>query len=253
MTTAIIRVLYGNTDVWPKIKYEVKAALSYEWAKKEVYHFAIGQANYDLLKSHGAERVELVLPNGWTDTSINSIVIDDRTTHFYNKTYLIRYAMEKFNEILFIDFDAFPCRGKKPDNEMWRILRSKKGRFNGSFQAPNVGYVRSCCVVKRNGGVRIAKDDTRKMLNTSVVYCSDKTWIDDHLNAYETFRKVARGGNTSWYNDEHILMYCLDMKYGVMSVPEMVDNFEPDIILLSRGVKEARLAKKQEFLYFQHA
>lgn len=247
MSNAIIRILFGNPDAYPRMKAEVASALRHEWARKEVYHFVVGRKNLELLKSNGAERIELVSED---DTLANSV-----TSSFYNKTFLIGHAMNRFSEILFLDFDCIPMDGKRPDDNMWNILRSKKGKFNGSFQSPNIGYVCSFCLSKHQGGVRDPKiHSLRKCINTSFVYCTDKTWMDEWLENYDKFRNVLPSKDTSKkYHDEHVLMYYLDTKYGVMDANEMVENFEPLVMRLSRNITEAKKIKNDAQLYFLHA
>jgi hypothetical protein len=230
MSGKFIRTLYGDIQtVYLKLKKEVSESLKdNEWAQNEIIHYAMGDWNYDFLKKHGAKHVVLVdhrpciQPAGYT--------------HFWNKTYMINYAMEVdgFEEIVFIDFDNTQ---KKPiDDRFWELLRAKKGRFNGSFQVPSVGYKKPICLEKRWGGFRIkGKHSLRKALNTSFVYCNDKSWMKEYLDEYERYY-VIRGNTHNGANDEHILIYYLDRVFDVPHINDIITDFEPDVCYLCRGL-----------------
>ena len=257
----IIRGLFGDLDTkcsWSNLYYsqlchlkkEVQKSLKYDWVKNDVYHFAIGQKNYDMLKKYGAKKVEMITPE-------YTLAPNSKMSPFYNKVYIMKYAMEKFDEILFIDFDTFPHGNKKPDKKMWKLLRNKKGRFNGEFQAPNAQHKRPFCLEKKQGGFRERRlHPVRRNLNTSTTYCNNKVWIDEWLEHYLEYQKLL-GGKIHSKHDEYPLMYYLDKKYGVMDFKDdhslMIENFEPAIVKLTNiGTPEAQKSKKRDDLYFLH-
>ena len=256
----LIRVLYGDIKGDKKTLREINLSLQSDWVKKNIAHYVMGKDNAKILKSMGALDIRLVndKPDLRPKDRLNIV------SHFYNKTYLIEKAMKEYDEILFTDFDCSMI--KQPDSRMWELLRSKEGRFNGSFQCPNVSYKRKVCISKSRGGKRDPKiHPMRKCLNTSVLYCNDKKWIDGFLLAFHEysdymlkFRPSAKippnGGG------EAILMYYIDKQYGVIELKDMFDCFEPYIMTLGRGLggmsksweKWTEIRKDKNNIYFTH-
>jgi len=247
----IFRILYGNYDYGSgkrcvKLIREVKRSLQLEWAREEIIHLVLGEQNAETLKKYGAKRIELI--------DKNPSLSESKISHFYNKTSLILKAFDKYSdgEILVIDFDTI-C-GKTPDQKMLDLLRSKKGKFNGTLQCPVVCYKMKICLAKKHGGLRVqGVHPLRQCLNTSFVYCTDRTWLVDHLDYYTKYQKLGGGKrDTSTVNDEAVLMYNLDMKYGIMFPDELVENFEPDVVELCRSINQAKAIKNKDNLYFSH-
>ena len=127
MKVNIIRTLYGEIDN-TKVKKEVIHSFKNDWVKENISYYVLGEDNVSLLHGLGAKNIIQIDKN-------NSVIPEEKKniyTHFYNKTYLIQKAMNDNSEILFIDFDCSMI--KQPDSRMWELLKSKEGRFNGSFQ-----------------------------------------------------------------------------------------------------------------------
>ena len=230
MSGQFIRVLYGNIESgYIKLKREVSNSLkNNDWAKNEVIHYVMGEWNYEFLKSLGALHVRLV--------DKRPTIQPEGYTHFWNKTYMIYYAMEVdgLEEIVFVDFDNL--HRQPVDDRFWELLRNKGGRFNGSLQIPSVGYKKPICLEQRFGGFRIGgKHSFRKGLNTSFVYCTDKSWIKDYLDEYEKYYVVRKNSHRG-ANDEHILMYYLDRTLDIPHIDDIISYFEPSVSYICRGL-----------------
>ena len=254
----LIRVLYGSAGSLDKagksnkLLGEIKRSFTGEYAdmfKNDVTYYVLGLDNFELLEKCGATDIQLI-------DSRPDIRPARPMVHFYNKSVLLSSAMEDYPEILFTDYDCIPY--KRPDDRMWELLRNKGGRFMGSFQCPSVSYKNFVCLSKNAGGVRNPKIHTmRKCLNTCLIYCNDKTWVDAHLIAFDTY-PLTKKGNFQFGGGEAVLIRYLDMTYGVMDIQEMTDAFEPDIIELGRGVRSNRwrnltdYTKSPENIYFKH-
>ena len=240
----LVRVLYGDETFRPELKRQVIASLRHQWCRTDILHVVAGKANAELLKSCGAERILQVSnkatfdPNGYRERY-------PKAYSWYPKAYLICAAMEEHPEILYTDFDCFSH--KQPDSAMWAILRAKQGRFNGSLQASNIQYKgRVCLEVYRDRKVH----PIRRCLQGSVVYCSDRKWIDAWMDAYTDL--FDRGLLASIANDETVLMHMLDREYGVMNSDAMVENFEIPIVRVKRPIPEAQKMKDEQMVYFHH-
>ena len=127
------------------------------------------------------------------------------------------------------------------------------------FKCPNVRYRNPVCLTENNGGVRKRRvNNLNNCLNLCFIYCNDKIWFDDFLEIYKTC--PDRGNKPLFGGSEAVFMYYLDKKYGIMSVPEMVENFEPMVMKLVRGVGgkydfkkfDVYLEKPKEDIYFSH-
>jgi hypothetical protein len=252
----IIRCLFGYPSkkcYWSKrdreqtirLKSEIDASLKYEWARKDVIHYVMGKDNEKLLKDYGAEKVIMV-------DERETVVPNEGICPLYNKVYLVNEAMKQHDEILFLDFDSLPVRGKNPDQKMWKILRSKKGEFNGSFQAPLVNRKRPFCLQKSTGGFRDPKKIfVRKTITTCVFYCNERQFIQEWLDHFLLYQEVVSkyGYSVLDKHDEYILMYYIDKEKGVMNEEEIVNNFEPEIV----EVKNSYVRERDvDLIYFKH-
>jgi hypothetical protein len=91
------------------------------------------------------------------------------------------------------------------------------------------------------------------------MYCVDGEIISQMLELYpETAekwgesKKSCYGVETTWWDDESVLMYWYDKNHGkTSSTQEIVDAFEPDIIRLQRH-PPPEAVKKDELVYFIH-
>lgn len=255
----IIRVLYG--EFYPKMWKEVHFSLMpdeqtvpefADYARNEIVYYVLGWTNGQILRQAGAKNVVVVDHMKKTLNEAQQAKIG----HFYNKTYLIQKAMEDHKEILCLDYDAICV--KYPDQHMWDLVSSKFGKFDGEFKCPAVRYKRRLGTTTTNGGLREwsrqsePKHSLRIALNTCALYCSNKDWIDgweESFHDHPTATPPNGGG-------EAILMYYLDKRNGLMSIDELVDNFENPILALGRGVgglmKSVKKTKKEEDIYFYH-
>lgn len=256
MKKTIIRCLFGhpgekcywsNRDVEQtvRLKKEVEDALIYDWAKQDVIHYVMGKDNESLLREYGAENVILV------DDRL-TVVPNEGVNPLYNKVYLINEAMKEHDEILFLDFDSSPVKGVEPDDEMWELLRSKQGKFQGSFQAPFVRRRRPFCLTNTGGGYRDPKKVfVRKTITTCMVYCNDRNWIQEWLDHFTIYQDVVKsfGHDVLDKHDEYIFMYYIDKEKGVMNEEEIVDAFEPEIAHVKQDYVDPKEKKK---IYFRH-
>lgn len=256
MSKAIIRCLFGfpgQECYWSKrnvqqtvaLKNEIKNSLKFDWARRDIVHYVLGKENANLLKQYGAKKIKIIDDNP-------NLVPNDGVNPLYNKVYLINEAMKDYDEILFLDFDTVPLKGVSPDNEMWEILRSKSGKYNGDWQAPFVRRTRPFCMIKGGGGYRDPKKDfIRKTLTTCMVYCKDRNWIQEWLDHFILYQEVNKenGFKVLGKHDEYIFMYYLDKEKGVMNEEQIVDAFEPEIVNVGRAYVDALKKKK---IYFKH-
>ena len=256
MSGKIIRCLFGSPGekcYWStrdveqtvRLKKEIVNSLSTDWAKEDVLHYAMGQSNYDLLKESGAQNVVLV-------DDKETLVPNEGVSPLYNKVYLINEAMKDHDEVLFLDFDALPVKSRKPDDNMWKLLRDKGGRFNGSFQAPFVKRSNPFCLSKGQGGYRDpSKVFTRKVITTCMLYCNDRTWIQEWLDHFLLYQEVMNKHGQKVLNkhDEYVFMYYIDKVKGVMNEEEIVDSFEPQI----GHVRRCYVNPSEKDVYFSHA
>jgi len=248
----MIRILYGNKNkVNKKWLCEVHDSFKNEWAKDEITYYVLGSENEKWLKNLGAKDVRLV------NSKDDMRPANKSMSHFYNKSYLLEYSMRDYDEILFIDYDTVAI--KRPDERMWSLLREKDGSWHGVFQCPNVSYKNMICLSKDQGGIRDPTIHTmRKCLNTCLLYCRDKTWVDGHLDAFNTCPSLRIGRVSNFGGGEAVLIYYLDREYGIMDIQQMTSNFEPKIILLKRGINGNRwkdltdFEKKKDEIYFHH-
>ncbi len=233
----LVRVLFGDLNAYPKLRKEVIASLRHEWCRADVLHVVAGKENAELLKSHGAARVLQISNDNYIDLQRYGIK--------YTKPYLIRRSMDENHEILFLDFDS--CGDKQPDCVMWELLRAKRGRFNGAFQAPNVGYYNPVSLTIHRDPV---VHPVRRCLCTCAVYCTDRTWIDRWLDTYDDIAR--RLSPAAIRRDETALLHMLDGTYGVMDSGAMVEHFEIPIVRLRKGIPEAQKTKDERQIYFTH-
>lgn len=232
-----VRVLFGDLEAHPKLKYEVRIASRHAWSREEVVHFVLGTKNYDYLKRLGVKDVRLV--------NERDQIVPRGMPRLGNKPYLLRHAMEHFDEILFVDFD---CKVMKvPDAGMWHSLRSRSDSAQRTFQALNVGYKRRVVpTLKLTRNV-----SRRRLLNSALVYCSDRSWLDRWISAFEEL--AAKGIQlTVDGNDEVPLIYSIYKQCGPLDSSKLVAAFEIPIGWLTRGTPEAKALKSSEHIYFSH-
>ena len=164
--------------------------------------------------------------------------------------------MEDHKEILCLDYDA-ECL-QYPDKRMWDLVSSKFGKFDGEFKCPTVRYSNKLATTINEGGLRDGrkKNDPKHALkialNTCALYCSNRDWIDGWAESFFLHPSTTPPNGCG----EAILLYYLDKRNGVMSVENLIDNFENPIINLARGLGGSiqcdREKKKEEDLYFWH-
>lgn len=225
MNGEMIRVLFGVPS--PSLVAEIQNALRSQWAREEVVHFALGGDNANLLRSLGCWRVMEVHRQPFFRKELG---------FWYSKTYLLGQAVDQLREVLYLDFDSRCMR--RPDEEMWNILRSKRGRVNGDFQANVARYT--------TAGIHCPK--VRPMLNSGVVYCRDSGWVDRWLEETERLARLGGRRAPQRYSEEYPLIEMVDRHVGKMSVAELVEAFEPAISTGPRGVR----GRGGKTVYFQH-
>ena len=252
MSRAIIRCLFGdpmgevywslkkNNGIKNPLGEDITIEVMSDYELEDFHYFVMGYDNAELMHRMGVKNLHLV-------SKEKNLVPHPAINPLYNKVYLIQQAMQQFDEILFVDFDSIPL--KKPDEIMWKYLYEKCGRFNGSFIAPVVRRRFKQLLTKYQGGFRSEEDDLNFIINTCLVYCNDKKWIDNWLDHFDKYRKEV--GEDITKHDEYILMYYLDKEVGVMSEEETIRNFNANIvhtqfqIELGNDIYFSHLAKSQ--------
>jgi hypothetical protein len=236
----IVRVLYGPVDQNARLQRSVAAALRGDWARNQVIYLVAGDDNARWLRDLGAQHIELITANPLLPDT-------ERFGPWYMKVYLLRHAIERLSELLYLDFDCRVLR--RPDGRMERSLRLiRPGRCGGALQALNVAYRRPVCLpIYRDPSIH----RVRQCLNTSVLYCRDAGWIADWLAAYE--EAVKRGFEISRLHDETFLMLAIDKRYGVLDPATMAAEFEIPIAWLRRSTLEARAGKRRADAYFRRS
>ncbi|MCI0364504.1 MAG: class I SAM-dependent methyltransferase [Phycisphaerales bacterium] len=235
----VVRIVFGDVAANERLGRHIQAALGDRWAREEIVHVVAGAKNADWLKENGAKRIELVCEPG---------LLQQTATYgsWFMKTYLIDQAMERFGKILYLDFDCRVLR--RPDEAMWSKLRAPRPtRYAGSLQAQNVAYRRPVCLpIHRDSSIH----PVRRCLNTSVLYCGDRTWTTSWLAAYEDARR--HGIDPTTFHDETFLMHAIDSRCGVLDSATMVAEFEIPIACLRRNTPEATAEKRNVEVYFYH-
>src|SRR4030095_3432753 len=124
---------------------------------------------------------------------------------------LLDRAMERYGEILYVDFDCRMLR--RPDEAMWRRLRAPRPtRYAGSLQAPHVGYFRPVSLgIHRDSNVH----PMRRCLTSSVLYCRDRMWTAAWLAAYDDAKQ--HGVEPAKFHDETFLMHAIDSPCGALA------------------------------------
>ena len=234
-----IRILFGDVSSDERVRASVENGLRHRWARNEVVHFVAGCDNAKLLSELGVAHVELVCEPNFTPEA-------GTLGRWYMKPYLIAKAMERFSEILYLDFDTHLLR--LPDALLWhRLQEPGTSSLGRTLQALNVCYRRPVCLpVFRNRRLH----PVRQCLNTSVLYCRDKSWISRWLEAFS--EAAARGIDATRYHDETFLSYSLDKTFGVLDPTTMANEFEIPIAWLRRGTPEGKQMKNQADAYFYH-
>ncbi|MCI0537098.1 MAG: class I SAM-dependent methyltransferase [Verrucomicrobiales bacterium] len=234
-----IRVLFGDVTRNERLGSQIQTALWDPWAREEVVHLVAGTQNSNWLRQNGAKRIDLVCEEGLLSET-------NKYGPWFMKTYLIDQALERFGEILYLDFDCRILR--RPDEAMWRKLRApRSARYSGSLQAQNVGYRRPVCLpIHRDKNIH----PVRRCLNSSVLYCRDRGWTRDWLAAYEVARQ--HGIDPANLHDETFLMHAIDTRCGILDAETMVAEFEIPIACLKRNTPEAKAHKQHCEAYFYH-
>ena len=209
------------------------------WELQDCHYLVMGDHNAELTETMGVKRKNIHLVS-----HEKNLVPHSSINPLYNKVYLMQKSMEMFDEILYIDFDSLST--KPPDEAMWDRLYRKAGRFNGSFMAPIVKRRFKQLLTKDQGGFRVESDDLCFIINTCLVYCNDKNWVDQWLAHFEKYRDDI--GEDITKRDEYILMYYLDKEIGPMSIQETIDNFDTDIVLTHHKM----LNMLEDQVYFRH-
>jgi hypothetical protein len=250
MSTSIIRCLFG--DPFCKLYWSTKRHNGKQnplgkdiledgrkpWELEEINYFVMGNKNAELMHKMGAKKIHIV-------SEKDNLVPNPLVNPLYNKVYLINEAMQKFDEILFLDFDIISLRN--PDEKMWGILRKPSKRFDSILKAPVIQTRFASLEEKKNGGYRDkTKDDINLLLNTCLLYCNDKKWVQSWLDHFLLYQQNIKLDLTK--HDEYILMYFIDKEKGVMNKKEIIENFDIEIVRTHKEI----VRKSRRNLYFKH-
>lgn len=236
---AIVRIVFGKLPANERLQTQIQQAFAERWAREEVLHFVAGTENARWLEAQGAKHVELVAPDGWLPEV-------ERFGPWFMKPYLLGAALDRLEEMLYLDFDAQIL--KRPDGRMWARLReTRPSNFGRSLLAQNVAYRRPVCLTIHRDRSR---HPVRRCLNTGVVYCRDRHWLEEWLAAYTDAER--QGVAPSRFHDETFLMHALDKRLGVLEAETMAQEFEIPIARLRRNTPEGRSCKDPQDAYFHH-
>lgn len=230
----VVRVLFGEPEDFPKLARQVQATLKSDWCRDRIVHATASKGYLRLLQDAGATRV----------LNFHDRYHDERASHpdRHAKPYLMRRVMDSHSEILFLDFD---CRVHRlPDFRLWDAIREKRGRFGGELQAASVCYRRRSRLRIHPGG---RTQRIRKCLNSSVIYCSDSSWIDRWLEAYSQLREWNI--DLTGKGDETPLLYSIERKFGMLTPDVIARDFELSVHSIR---KKGLVEKDAASIYFSH-
>ena len=233
----VVRVVYGDLPSNVPLQREIDASFSDSWAREDVIHFVAGSDSRTWLTDRGAQCVELVQP----EPSLPCIA---KYGHWFMKTLLISAAVEKFGEVLYLDFD---CRCLRPPDDAMseRLRKTRSSQNGGSLQGLNVGYRNPICLHRDR-----RKHPVRRCLSGCMIYCSDPQWMRRWLSAYD--EGVRLGLSADRISDETMLMLAIDKKCGVLDEATMMASFELMIATSRRNRPDAKQMKAGMDMYFYH-
>ena len=183
--------------------------------KKKVNHcidplhiYIIGKNNLEYLKSKGFENLHLICDKPFKYDPIR------RT--WWQKLEVLKYAMEDFDEIVYLDWDTYLAR-EIPDN-FWDSLGKKD-----IFQACLRKYAcKKLCHREGNGANKLVSQG-------GFIYMRDKS-IPEQL-----FKYAAMPGN-KWLDETAYARYTDSLTNGWQGTKKYFELFEPEWMVVSAGI-----------------
>jgi len=205
MSRAVIRAIWGTHDRSSRtIARRFNVDRDAKYVKKNKYEVPF------IVYGYGEENCKQM-----EDFGFNVYMIDkhyapfDLVNHQYrHKLEIIKYAMEvdKYDEILFLDWDCRPFRNVPGD--MWEIFHKKS-----IMQANLQQYNRRKCFWRSS--------DQRKLPNAGFLYIGDKSLPDKIIKAWE-----ESPGNSA---EPPIAKVMDDMSGGWKGMDYYWEHFEPEL------------------------
>jgi hypothetical protein len=208
------------------------------WARRQVRYVAVGRRNAELLRRHRAEYVE----------ELSAKPFGLGSDKWLNSWRAIQHAVDLYGEVLVTDFDCVPTSLFR-EKDVPRILRRHAG-LGRVLQAPLVGYHRRYFhtredLRKSSGWDQVSQ---RKGLNLSFLYITSpllmQLIVEDHVLLSQATNRAP--------TTEQSLLYCLEKRLGRMTVRDLYNNFEPEVMRLRRSPLP-RLGIEKRRVMFCHA
>lgn len=256
MKRAFVRAVWGDfiekehsTSPRPdKLSSDIsKQTKKEEFDKCPYITYVFGKWNKHFLENSGIDHKKIRL------VSNKSNLWDMKTELYRHKLEVLLYAMEDFDEIVYLDWDCLPQ--KKITSEIWEILHKKE-----SFQANLQLYKTKKCLWR--------KTDQRKTCNGSFIYIRDKKIPDFLIKNWEKLKKytisqkekrqdrnleLRQREKSLIYDDEPSLsMYVDGLMNGWKGMEEYWSSFEPMVCKLNSKSAYSDELLLEKDVYFSH-
>lgn len=188
MKRAIVRVLWGQYDKSDRILRRKRrvdgniVTLLKSPFNSEFVTYIYGKDNYNDLLDIGLENLILL--------DDKPHIFDSIKEQFRHKLEILKVAMQEYDEIVYLDFDAIPC---KPFDGFWDSIDKSR-----PFQA-------NLCQYRRIRAPWRNKIDVRKIPNCGAMYLGNKSVAMDLIKWWEdprhTDKKSCEPSTALWLDD----------------------------------------------------
>jgi len=205
-----------------KMDYDIRLTIANKFSPPSVT-YVFGLENFKYLKGLGLEDVRMVSadPNPYDLTG----------EQFRHKLDIFKYAMEDFDEILFVDWDC--VSKKKVPADTWERMGKKE-----FCQANLQQYRRRKCHWRGN-------QDSRKLPNAGFVYCREKDFPDEIIKCWERDPQPS---------SEPPLARAMDERMGGwVGMEKYWDLYEPDFCNIHRFSPYSKELIDSKDICFYHA
>lgn len=252
MKRAFVRALWGtfldindSTNPRPsKTLDDIKAQVDPKY-KHPFVVYTFGRKNHDYLISMGFDS-KLV--------SEAYQLWDMKTELYRHKLEVFKYAMQDYDEIVYLDWDCVAIQPIVED--FWDRLGKRE-----SFQANLFQYLTKKCLWRR--------EDQRKVCNGGFVYMRDKSIPDQLIKNWDGFKewsiiqkqkRLAKGSDLRFrekcltFDDEPAMSkYVDDVSGGWKGSADYFYKFEPNVCVLGRkSVYAGGCDDEYKTPYFRH-
>jgi len=229
MKRALVRILYGEPNN-PKhdfnnsrsqVDKDILNCLANE-KSSEFVAYCFGKYNYDFLKQAGCKKIVLASDNPWIDGEV--------PFSFMNKIHGFKYAMEDYDEVVFLDWDTSQVRGLPTD--FWEVLGKKE-----VVQAPLVMYPTKKAILPWR---RFRPDKANRIVsNSSFLYMRDKSIpckllkmkedldLNKNIYTYGKLKDYNINATKQWNDEVYLSRYMDDICGGWDGVWKYFYLFEP--------------------------